>query len=140
MENTGRPRFYDHDKVIELRHMGLTAKEIAKRVGFSERLVRYVCSKHGILVGQKTSVVDVDRLSELWKAGVPMDQIGEQLGCTASTVRKYAWKHGLPSRGLPRQSREPKPPPGEDAASAESLAFSPWVAARIRELKLGMPA
>lgn len=135
-----RPRLHDHGQVIAMRNDGLTAREIAERVGFSVRVVRYVCSKHGIRIGQKKSVVDARRLAELWDAGVPMDQIGEQLGCTASTVRKYAWKHGLPSRGIPRQSREPKPPPGEDAASAESLAFSPWVAARIRELKLGMPA
>ena len=84
---------------------------------------------------------DVDRqqLLDLWQTPRTLIEIGVELGCSSTTVYRLKQQHQLP----PRERRPPPDvaiSPEEEAASADSLQFSPWVAARIRELRLGMPA
>lgn len=70
--------------------------------------------------------------------------VAHRLGVTQPSLYAIADRHKLgPRRGPPVDprcgSQEPPPPSEEDdIASGESLRFAPWVAARIKELGLGV--
>ena len=87
--------------------------------------------------------VDVPKLFRLWNdSDYTRSEIARELGLTDKQLQSSASRHGLGPRGACHRafSMEDAESPEDDAASAESLAFSPWVAARIKELRLGMPA
>lgn len=86
--------------------------------------------------------VDVPRLFQLWHDPTyTRVEIARDLGLTDKQLQSSASRHGLGPRGACHRafSMEDASSPEEEAASAESLDFSPWVAARIKELRLGMP-
>lgn len=86
--------------------------------------------------------VDVTRLVELWHdTDYTRAEIARELGLTDKQLESSASRNGLGRRGCcHRAFSMEEPPTDEDEASAAGLAFSPWVAARIKELGLGMPA
>ena len=90
-------------------------------------------------MGLRQRRVDVLELCEAWSnKALTVAEVARELGITIGYLYTLAERYALPER--PRQSRcnvFDDPPLEEDAASAESLAFSPYVAARIVELKLG---
>lgn len=86
--------------------------------------------------------VDVPRLFALWNDhNYTRVEIARELGLRERQLQDVAARYGLGPRGACHRafSMEDAESPEEEEASADSLAFSPWVAARIRELKLGMP-
>lgn len=86
--------------------------------------------------------VDEQRLRELWyNEDWSKAEIARELGLMRRQLEDAADRYGLGPRGRCRRAFSMADGGAEDEnASAESLAFSPWVAARIKELKLGMPA
>lgn len=50
--------------------------------------------------GRKPSLApsQATRLVALWGAGVRIQSIADELGCAESTIRRTAWKMGLPRR------------------------------------------
>ena len=86
--------------------------------------------------------VDVPRLFALWhNADYTRVEIARELGLRERQLQDVAQRYGLGPRGACHRafSMEDAATPEEEAASADSLAFSPWVAARIKELRLGIP-
>lgn len=87
--------------------------------------------------------VDVPRLFALWNDNeYTRVEIARELGLTEKQLQSSATRHGLGPRGCCHRAfsmQDGAESPEEEAASSESLAFSPWVAARIKELRLGMP-
>lgn len=85
--------------------------------------------------------VDVPRLFALWNdKGYTRAEIARELGLTDKQLQSSSERYGLKARGCCRRSFSvDDATPEEDAASGDSLALSPWVQARIKELRLGMP-
>ena len=91
-------------------------------------------------MGRKYTV-DVPRLFQLWNDSTyTRVEIARDLGLTEKQLQSSASRHGLGPRGACHRafSMENPASPDEDAASGDSLALSPWVAARIKELGLGV--
>lgn len=85
--------------------------------------------------------VDAERLLALWDdPNYTRVEIARELGLRERQLQDVAERFGLGPRGACRRAFSmEKGSPEENSESADSLAFSPWVAARIRELKLGIP-
>lgn len=79
--------------------------------------------------------IDINELRQLWDAEWRVPDLAARFGCTESMIYTLSQKHRFSSReGL--KSSEPPPPSDEDAAaSADSLALSPWVAERAAEFR-----
>lgn len=136
----GRPREIDHDDVVRLRNAGFSIEEIAEEMACNDNHVREILRARGM--GGLVRVVKVDRqrLLDLWNSPRTLIEIGAELGCSCTTVSRLQREHGLPRRTYFRPDMVDDVTPEEDAASADSLALSPWVQSRIKELRLGMPA
>lgn len=90
-----------------------------------------------------TYTVDSQRLVALWNdENYTRAEIARALGLRERQLQDVAERHGLGPRGACHRafSMEDAESPEEEAASSASLEFSPFVAARIKELRLGMPA
>lgn len=88
----------------------------------------------------RRNAVDVPRLFELWNdREMTRTEIARTIGLTDKQLGVVAARHGLQNRG-PRPRNDPaiEASPEEDAASGDSLALSPWVQARIKELGIGV--
>lgn len=79
---------------------------------------------------------DLDELHAGWLAGESVSSLAGRVGIGITTIRSMRAAGKLPWRASQRDA-EPEPPSPEDAAASEdSLRLSPWVQARIRELRL----
>lgn len=85
---------------------------------------------------------DARALFQLWNDHtLRPEEVARRLGISMSMLRRAAAHHHLPSRPAWRdRSENYAPSEGEDLASGESLRLSPWVQARINELRIGLPA
>ena len=87
------------------------------------------------MMGLRHWQVDIDELRVLWDADWSAEELSEKFRCTQSMIYTLAQKYGFRKRDALRSS-EPAPPSQEDAdASLDSLALSPWVAARAEEFR-----
>lgn len=79
--------------------------------------------------------IDINELRQLWDAEWRVPDLAARFRCTESMIYTLSQKYRFCSRqGL--KSTEPPPPSEEDdAASADSLALSPWVAERAAEFR-----
>lgn len=86
--------------------------------------------------------VDVPRLFEMWNdTDYTRPEIARSLGLTEKQLQTSSRRYGLGPRGCCHRAFViEEASPEEDAASSESLALSPWVQSRIKELRIGMPA
>ena len=88
--------------------------------------------------GRNKAVLDVPTLFRLWNdATIRIEDVALQMQVSVCTLRKYAAKHGLRTRASPPSLVEflEAPSPADDALSQDSLALSPWVEARAREVR-----
>lgn len=88
--------------------------------------------------GRQKAQLDVPTLFRLWNdASMRIEDVALQLQVSVCTLRKYAAKHGLRTRANPPAVVEflDSPSPAEDLLSQDSLALSPWVEARAREVR-----
>lgn len=130
----------DRDLIVAMRKSGTCLAEIAEIVGCSERSVSAVLVANGMLKWKRRITCDRDHLLDMWQRGLTLIQIGIELGCSSATVVELAKEMNMPRRPGQRVDPDGDVSPEEDAASADSLALSPYVQARIKELGLGMPA
>jgi hypothetical protein len=88
--------------------------------------------------GKHPSVVDVPLMFKLWHdTTIRIEDVALRLRVSTGTLRKIAGRHGLHHRAPPPASGEflDAPSPAEDLLSQDSLALSPWVEARAREIR-----
>lgn len=88
--------------------------------------------------GKRPAEVDVRMLFKLWHdATLRIEDVALQLGVSRSTVVKIAATHGLRNRPSPPALLEftDAPSAAEELLSQDSLALSPWVEARAREVR-----
>lgn len=88
---------------------------------------------------------DVPTLYRLWNdETLRTIDVAHELGVTQPSLYAIAGRHKLgPRRNPPverpgRACEPPAPSEADEMLSGESLAFSPWVASRIKELGLGV--
>jgi hypothetical protein len=80
-------------------------------------------------------VIDTVALEQQWASGVPAAQLAKVYNCSASQLYKVRKKHNLRVK-LKNTSVEPGAPSRlDERLSKESLQYSPWVLARIAELR-----
>ena len=128
-----------HDEIRRLRTGGVCDGIIAKRAGCSTRTVRRVAAQIAAAPVRRFEV-SRDWLIDLWNSDKTLLEIAREIGCSTQTVMRLGKEHGLPLRSQ-MQRHDPLRPSDEDEdASSDSLRLSPWVQARIEELKIGMPA
>jgi len=79
--------------------------------------------------------IDLNELKQLWEAGWLVNDLAKRYGCTKTYIYWLRKKYDIADRDR-SQSTEPGPPSPEDAQlSRDSLALSPWVEARAREVR-----
>jgi hypothetical protein len=79
--------------------------------------------------------IDVAELRRLWEADWSVADLAARYRCTETMIYWLRRRHGFGDRDC-SQSKEPPAPSSEDAiASCDSLALSPWVAARAEEFR-----
>lgn len=88
--------------------------------------------------GLRQRPVDAQQLFALWAdTSRTIAEVSRELGITIGYLYTLADRYALPQRPrLGRCNVFDNPSLEEDAASSESLAFSPYVASRIAELNL----
>ena len=88
--------------------------------------------------GKKPAEVDVPLMFRLWNdASMRAEDVALALGVSTATLRKIAARHGLRGRINPPSPINflDAPSPAEDLLSQDSLALSPWVEERAREVR-----
>jgi hypothetical protein len=79
--------------------------------------------------------IDLTEFRQLWEAGWLAEDLAARYRCTKTYVYWLRNKYGIPDRDM-LKSAEPPPPSLEDARiSRDSLALSPWVEARVKEMR-----
>ena len=92
------------------------------------------------IVRRKAYTVDFPRLLKLWHdPSVTRTEVARELSLTRKQLDDAAAQCGLQARGFCQRVHSFEEPNETDQASEDSLALSPWVVQRIRELRLGMP-
>lgn len=84
--------------------------------------------------------VDIAELRLLWCAGWSVRDLAAKYGVSETLIYSLKVRHRLLKRDRPDMSEPPAPSPEDAAASEDSLRLSPWVQARIDELRIGLPA
>ena len=133
----------DYAAVRRLRAENLPATEIGRRLGVSKHRILAAMKKLGLPpVVPRGKPVDVPTLFATWNdSTLTVTEVAGQLGIPTGRLYKLADRYGLPEREHQHRSGSMLDgTPEDEAASADSLEFSPFVKRRIAELKLGMPA
>jgi predicted transcriptional regulator of viral defense system len=87
--------------------------------------------------GRKKQQVDVPLMFRLWNDDtLRTEDVALQLGLSTGTLRKVASRHGLLHRVSTRSGEiSEAPSEAEELLSQDSLALSPWVAARAEQFR-----
>lgn len=79
--------------------------------------------------------IDLEELRQLWESGWLVHDLAKRYGCTDTYIYWLRKKYGIANRSR-SQSMEPPPPSvADDLLSRDSLALSPWVEARAKEVR-----
>lgn len=78
--------------------------------------------------------VDVDAIEAAYKGGEFVSDICERFGIKVCQLDAIRLKFGIPNRPRPTRFSD-APNEDEERQSAASLALSPWVESRIKELR-----
>jgi DNA-binding CsgD family transcriptional regulator len=95
----------DYDSMLRLRSEGLSASQIAARLGCSPASVHAAAKKFGLKrrpSGPTPQLSDAE-ITQLWHDGVRMQDIADRCGVSTTTIYVYAKRLRLPKR--PRASR-----------------------------------
>jgi len=95
----------DYDSVLRLRSEGLSASQIAARLGCSTASVHASTKKFGLErkpSGPVPQLSDAE-ITQMWHDGVRLQEIADKCGVSTTTIYAYAKRLQLPKR--PRASR-----------------------------------
>lgn len=96
----------DYDAMLALRSDGLTASQIAERLGCSEDSVHRATRKFGLerRSSGKRPKLSAAEIHRLWVELVPTQEIADRCGVSIGTMYSYAQRMKLPKR--PKVERE----------------------------------
>jgi transposase-like protein len=114
-----RNTIYDHDKVLRLFGQGLTAKEIACKVGCPLHSAYNIVYSKGLDFGRKQYTQEqVDEVVNLYATGLAAREVAKLTGCSPAVV--YLWV-----RESGQEVRVKSDPPGQKhEASPETRAVA----------------
>ena len=102
----------DYASLLELRSAGLTASQIAARLGCCADSVHRAAQKFGLqkrLSGPAPQLSDAE-ITQLWHDGVSLTDMAAQCGVSTTTIYTYAKRLELPRRPrAERKSYDPSP-------------------------------
>jgi len=79
--------------------------------------------------------IDINELRDLWNAEWRVPDLAARFRCSESMIYTLSQKYRFCSRQGLKPSEPPPPSEEDDAASADSLALSPWVAGRAAKFR-----
>ena len=86
--------------IAQLYQSGTTMREIAARVGISERQVAHRLRREGIVVHMpEWSTEEIAEMKRLYESGRSLDYIAEQLSSSHSIIRRQLAAQGVAIRG-----------------------------------------
>lgn len=107
------PKVVDKKLVVMFREAGGTIKDIAAKVGCSERNVSYILKQAGVSTSAPRAIIDREALTAAWQEPVALPELALRFGCSAATVSKIAKSYGLPRKSAPPKAVETDPTPAE---------------------------
>lgn len=105
----------DYDAMLALRSEGLTASQIAERLGCSEDSVHRATRKFGLerRSSGKRPKLSAAEIHRLWVERVPTQEIADKCGVSIGTMYSYAQRMKLPKRPKVEKERTVDPSPDE---------------------------
>ena len=101
---TAQPKPVDHDAVVDLYISGLTAQEVALRLGCAVTTVRRHVRDVG--VGRRVRPFDIDDIARRYSAGQSLAEIAAAVGSGNGAVGKALQRAGVPRRPRTMRYRE----------------------------------
>ena len=79
--------------------------------------------------------IDLEELRQLWETGWLVEDLAERYGVTQTYIYWLRKKYGIANRSRSQSTEPPPPSVADDLLSRDSLALSPWVEERAREVR-----
>jgi DNA-binding CsgD family transcriptional regulator len=126
----------DYDAMLALRSEGLTAAQIAERLGCSEDSVHRATRKFGLerRNSGKRPKLSPAQIHRLWVELVPTQEIADRAGISIGTMYAYAKSMHLPKRPkVERKQRSAVDPSPEEIERLKAVLKERHIQERMRE-------
>jgi DNA-binding CsgD family transcriptional regulator len=126
----------DYDAMLALRSEGLTASQIAERLGCSEDSVHRATRKFGLQrrSSGKRPKLSPAQIHRLWVELVPTQEIADRAGISIGTMYAYAKSMKLPKRPkVERKQRSAVDPSPEEIERMKAELYAQHIQKRIAE-------
>jgi DNA-binding CsgD family transcriptional regulator len=125
----------DYDAMLALRSEGLTASQIAERLGCSEDSVHRATRKFGLerRSSGKRPKLSPAQIHRLWVELVPTQEIADRAGISIGTMYAYAKSMKLPKRPKVEKDRKTVDPSPEEIERMKAELYAQHIQKRIAE-------
>jgi DNA-binding CsgD family transcriptional regulator len=125
----------DYDAMLALRSEGLTASQIAERLGCSEDSVHRATRKFGLerRSSGKRPKLSPAQIHRLWIELVPTQEIADRAGISIGTMYAYAKSMKLPKRQKVEKDRKTVDPSPEEIERMKAELYAQHIQKRIAE-------
>jgi DNA-binding CsgD family transcriptional regulator len=125
----------DYDAMLALRSEGLTASQIAERLGCSEDSVHRATRKFGLerRSSGKRPKLSPAQIHRLWVELVPTQEIANRAGISIGTMYAYAKSMKLPKRPKVEKDRKTVDPSPAEIERLKAVLKERHIQERMRE-------
>ena len=125
----------DYDAMLALRSEGLTASQIAERLGCSEDSVHRATRKFGLerRSSGKRPKLSPAQIHGLWVELVPTQEIANRAGISIGTMYAYAKSMKLPKRPKVEKDRKTVDPSPDEIERLKAMLKERHIQERMRE-------
>jgi DNA-binding CsgD family transcriptional regulator len=125
----------DYDAMLALRSDGLTASQIAERLGCSEDSVHRATRKFGLerRSSGKRPKLSPAQIHRLWVELVPTQEIADRAGISIGTMYAHAKSMKLPKRPKVEKDRKTVDPSPDEIERLKAMLKERHIQERIRE-------
>jgi DNA-binding CsgD family transcriptional regulator len=125
----------DYDAMLALRSEGLTASQIAERLGCSEDSVHRATRKFGLerRSSGKRPKLSPAQIHRLWVELVPTQEIADRAGISIGTMYAYAKSMKLPKRPKVEKDRKTVDPSPDEIERLKAMLKERHIQERMRE-------
>jgi DNA-binding CsgD family transcriptional regulator len=125
----------DYDAMLALRSEGLTASQIAERLGCSEDSVHRATRKFGLerRSSGKRPKLSPAQIHRLWVELVPTQEIADRAGISIGTMYAYAKSMKLPKRPKVEKDRKTVDPSPAEIERLKAVLKERHIQERMRE-------
>jgi len=125
----------DYDAMLALRSEGLTASQIAERLGCSEDSVHRATRKFGLerRSSGKRPKLSAAEIHRLWVELEPTQEIADRAGVSIGTMYSYAQRMKLPKRPKIEKERSTVDPSPDEIERLKAVLKQRHIQERMRE-------